>query len=353
MSTQISTEKRDYHRFWKSCFERISAQVSSQFKEQDARISQVTSQIAEVSSTEVDELRDRLRELQLNWPIVSTASAKAKPPSFDGTVPFHVFKLQFKNTASSNNWNSGDKVAALFVALKGSAAETLHTIPNCQASSYEMLMGALERWYGSELKKQIVQMELRNRRQKTNESLQEFATEIERLTHLAYAHKSMEYIEDTNIQTFVNRIRDNTTRFAALACPKLTFAKTVSYALTQETASLLCNQTFKAHKVEIEEQTWVNQLLEKIDNMQKALEKSTEEHQKNDGVLKCFNCGKSGHATITSPIIQLDVNAKLRKSKCQIKPIIKTKASQRKRARVGSRKPMLCNLHFKNKQEYV
>ena len=133
-------------------------------------------------------------------------------------------------------------------------------------------------------------MELRNRRQKANESLQEFSIEIERLAHLAYAHKSIEYIENTKIKTLVNGIRDNTTRFAVLACPKLTFAETVSYALTQETASLLCNQIFKALKVEIEEHTWVNQLLEKIDNMQKALEKSTEAHKKNDGVLKCFNC---------------------------------------------------------------
>ena len=58
----------------------------------------------------------------------------------------------------------------------------------------------------------------------------------------------------------------------ALACTKLTFAETVSYALTQESAFLLCNQTFKAHKVEIEEHTWGKDLLEKIYNMQKALE---------------------------------------------------------------------------------
>ena len=50
-----------------------------------------------------------------------------------------------------------------------------------------------------------------------------------------------------------------------------------------------------AHKVEIEEHTWVNQLLEKIENMQNTLGKSTEAHKKNDGVLKCFNCGKSSH----------------------------------------------------------
>ena len=67
--------------------------------------------------------------------------------------------------------------------------------------------------------------------------------------------------------------------------------ETVSYALTQETATL----SFQAHKVEIEEHTWLNQLFEKIDNMQETLEKSTDACKKNDDVVKCFNCGKSGH----------------------------------------------------------
>nr|XP_036213588.1 uncharacterized protein LOC118679930 [Bactrocera oleae] len=177
-----------------------------------SQIAEVSSQISEERDkikTEMDELKDRLRELQLNRPIVSTASAKVKPPSFDGTVPFHVFKFQFEKTASSNNWNVKDKVAALFVALKGSAAEILQTIPNCEASSYETLMGALERRYGSEHSKQIFQIELRNRRQKANESLQEFCIEIERLAHLAYAHKSVDYIEDTKIQTGIRRSYGN------------------------------------------------------------------------------------------------------------------------------------------------
>ena len=59
-------------------------------------------------------------------------------------------------------------------------------------------------------------------------------------------------------------------------------AETVSYALTQETTSLLSNQTFK---VEIEEHTWMNQLVEKVDEkMQKALKKPTETRKKNGGV---------------------------------------------------------------------
>ncbi len=87
------------------------------------------------------------------------------------------------------------------------------------------------------------------------------------------------------------------TRFAALACPKLTFAEPVSYALAQETAPLHSSRTFKAHTVEIKEHTWVNHLFEKIENMQKALEKSTETRKKNDGEVKCFNCRKKCNIT--------------------------------------------------------
>ena len=46
--------------------------------------------------TEVEELQGHLRELQLNRPIISPASVKVQPLSFDGTVPFHVLKFQFE-----------------------------------------------------------------------------------------------------------------------------------------------------------------------------------------------------------------------------------------------------------------
>ncbi|XP_054083379.1 uncharacterized protein LOC128920323 [Zeugodacus cucurbitae] len=295
LSTQVSLQITQL-------LSQISAQVSAQLKEQDARISQVTSQIAEVPTkiseeqdkvkADVEEMKDRLRDLQLNRPMVPTGLVKVYTPSFDGTTPFQIFKLQFEKTADTNKWNAEDKVAQLFVALKGAAAEILQTIPNCESSSYEALMAAVERRYGSEHRRQIFQIELQNRKQKASEYLQEFATEVERLAHLAYAHKSAEYIEDIKIHSFVNGIRDENTRYSALACPKLTFAETVSFALTHETASLLSNRTFKAHRVEIEEPAWTKKFLEE---MHKMLEKSGETRKKNDGVVKCFNCGKGGH----------------------------------------------------------
>ncbi|XP_054090415.1 uncharacterized protein LOC114805225 [Zeugodacus cucurbitae] len=241
--------------------EQISAQITVQLKEQDARVSQVSSQMQELKTqiseeqdkvkADVEELKDRLRDLQLNRPMVSTSSVKVKTPTFDGTTPFQIFKLQFEKTAATNNWSAEDKVFALFVALKGAAAAILQTLPNCESSSYEALMGAVERRYGSEHRRQIFQIELQNRKQK-------------RLARLAYAHKSAEYIEDIKIHSFVNGIRDENTRYSALACPNSKAALA---------AFLLSNRTFKAHRVEIEEPAWTKKFLEE---MYKMLEKSGE-----------------------------------------------------------------------------
>ncbi|XP_067645518.1 uncharacterized protein [Eurosta solidaginis] len=270
----------------------ISSQISAQLEEQEGRISSKMEaqdtkilQFEEKIEAEVDALRGRIEQLQLNRPAVSTSNSKVKTPSFDGSVPFQVFKLQFEKTAAVNNWNVVDKVAALFMALKGPAAEILQTIPESEWNCYEALMGALERRYGTEHRRQIYQMELLNRFQRPGETLQEFASDIERLAHLANADAPVEYTERVKIQSFINGIRDVETKRATYANPKPTFAETVSQALIQETASLLCKPVFKARRVEVERPEWVDAILEALKGSQKRSEK----------VIKCFKCGKSGH----------------------------------------------------------
>ncbi|XP_067634859.1 uncharacterized protein [Eurosta solidaginis] len=270
----------------------ISSQISAQLEEQEGRISSKLEaqdtkilQFEEKIEAEVDAFRGRIEQLQLNRPAVSTSNPKVKTPSFDGSVPFQVFKLQFEKTAAVNNWNAEDKVAALFMALKGPVAEILQTIPEGERNCYEALMGALERRYGTEHRRQIYQMELLNRFQRPGETLQEFASDIERLAHLANADAPVEYTERVKIQSFINGIRDVETKRATYANPKPTFAETVSQALIQETASLLCKPVFKARRVEVERPEWVDAILEALKGSQKRSEK----------VIKCFKCEKSGH----------------------------------------------------------
>ncbi|XP_067637433.1 uncharacterized abhydrolase domain-containing protein DDB_G0269086-like [Eurosta solidaginis] len=296
MSTQITSKMEAQEEGISEMSAQISAQISSQIsaqlEEQEGRISSKLEaqdtkilQFEEKIEAEVDALRGGIEQLQLNRPAVSTSNPKVKTPSFDGSVPFQVFKLQFEKTAAVNNWNAEDKVAALFVALKGPAAEILQTIPEGERNSYDALMAAVERRYGSEHRKQIFQIELQNRYQKANETLQEFASDVERLAHLANADAPVEYTERVKIQSFINGIRDVETKRATYANPKPTFAETVSQALIQETASLLCKPVFKARRVEVERPEWVDAILEVLKGSQKRSEK----------VIKCFKCGKSGH----------------------------------------------------------
>ncbi|XP_017475316.1 PREDICTED: uncharacterized protein LOC108365705 [Rhagoletis zephyria] len=161
------------------------------------------------------ELEGRLRDLQLNRPATSTNAPKVKTPSFDGTIPFQVFKLQ--KPAAANHWSMEDNSAALFLALKGPAAEILQTIPDCERNSYDALMSSVERRYGSEHRRQIYQMELENRCQKANKTLQEFASEIERLAHLAIGDASGEHLERVKIQIFINGMRDVYTKCEMIA----------------------------------------------------------------------------------------------------------------------------------------
>ncbi|XP_049318637.1 uncharacterized protein LOC125780379 [Bactrocera dorsalis] len=262
-----------------------NTQVQEKFSKFEDELSTLKNDEENLKS-EVLQLSNRVRELQLHGPAPSTNNQRLKAPTFDGSIPFQIFKLQFEKTAMANNWNAADKVASLFVSLKGPAAEILQTIPDCERDNYEALMSAIERRYGSEHRKQIYQIELQNRGQKMNESLQEFATEIERLAHLANADAPVDYIERVKIQCFINGIRDVDTKRATYALPKRTFAETVSHALTQETASLLSKPAHKVQRVEMEQPALMEEILKTLKTIAAPRVNTTG---------RCFNCGKAGH----------------------------------------------------------
>ncbi|XP_049306027.1 myosin-13-like [Bactrocera dorsalis] len=287
-TSQLESRLTQQHRLVQQITEnttQLQKQVQEKFSKFEDELSTLKND-EENLKAEVLQLSNRVRELQLHGPAPSTNNQRLKAPTFDGSIPFQIFKLQFEKTAMANNWNAADKVASLFVSLKGPAAEILQTIPDCERDNYEALMSAIERRYGSEHRKQIYQIELQNRGQKMNESLQEFATEIERLAHLANADAPVDYIERVKIQCFINGIRDVDTKRATYAMPKRTFAETVSHALTQETASLLSKPAHKVQRVEMEQPALMEEILKTLKTIAAPRVNTTG---------RCFNCGKAGH----------------------------------------------------------
>ena len=132
----------------------------------------------------------------------------------------------------------------LILALKGATAEILRTIPNSRRNNYNELMVALQRKFDDKHKRELYPVELGWRAQKSKESLQAFEMEIERLVQLTYPWENHPLIDNIKTVGFINGIRDPDIKLAVCSTQKAVFAKTVAFALTQETASTILRPPF-------------------------------------------------------------------------------------------------------------
>lgn len=174
--------------------ETFKTDITGQVNQINTRALNLENQISEIKSgvrSEINFLKSRIEELQA-LPSSSSASLqvaakKLCPPSFDGTTSFATFKLQFETIASQNMWNNSEKTVALILALKGSAADVLQTVGENDRTSYDGVMETLKRRFGSEHLRQMRYLELKTRKQKQGESLQTYATDVERLVQEVYS----------------------------------------------------------------------------------------------------------------------------------------------------------------------
>ncbi|KAJ8934212.1 hypothetical protein NQ318_021637 [Aromia moschata] len=97
---------------------------------------------------------------------------------------------------------------SLVISLRGQALEILQSIPEEQQNDYNRIVGALEIRYGHKYLRQVYQSQIKSRQQRSNESLQEYEADIERLIHLAYPQAPKEFLEQIGIQTFIDGLVD-------------------------------------------------------------------------------------------------------------------------------------------------
>jgi hypothetical protein len=113
-----------------------------------------------------------------------------EPPTFNGNTSWSVFRRQFKTITEHNHW-SDKKSTYLITALKGRAVDVLHGIPTNM--NYEGTLQALEDWFGDQHFAASYRCQLTTT-QEAGESLQDFAMEIEQLTHRAYPTLPEEHV---------------------------------------------------------------------------------------------------------------------------------------------------------------
>jgi hypothetical protein len=77
---------------------------------------------------------------------IGNDARRAKPPKFDGSTSWAMFRRQFETVADHNCWTSWEKATYLIAALQGQACDVLHGVP--RGATYKEAIEALEDRFG-------------------------------------------------------------------------------------------------------------------------------------------------------------------------------------------------------------
>lgn len=118
------------------------------------------------------------------------------------------YKTQFSIVAENNSWDSVTKARQLAASLRAEAVDILRTVSEDQQLHFESLLKTLKPWFEEKCLKDYSRLQLKSRQQKSNETFQEFTTDVERLSHLAFSDYPNEVRETLSLQYFVDGVRD-------------------------------------------------------------------------------------------------------------------------------------------------
>ncbi|KAJ8949442.1 hypothetical protein NQ318_007543 [Aromia moschata] len=200
---------------------------------------------------------DRLSKPELSSP-VEISKIRMKPPLFDGKSSWVNYLRQFEAAARANGWSLAEKATALTLALRGDATDILQTLSLEEQDDYHQLVRHLEMRYGQSHLEHVYHSQLKNRYQKSNESLQEFEADIARLVRLAYSSTPENVMERLAVQAFLDGLRDTETRQALTLARPSKLVDALARALEFEAAKQSCRGQAKVRRVEegVEEGTY-------------------------------------------------------------------------------------------------
>ncbi|KAJ8944398.1 hypothetical protein NQ318_023171 [Aromia moschata] len=192
---------------------------------------------------------DRLSKVELSSHM-EISKIRMKPPQFDGKSSWVNYLRQFEAAAKANGWSLAEKATALTLALRGDATDILQTLSLEEQEDYHQLVRHLEMRYGQSHLEHVYHSQLKNRYQKSSESLQEFEADIARLVRLAYSSTPENVMERLAVQAFLDGLRDTETRQALTLARPSKLVDALARALEFEAAKESCRRQATIRKME-------------------------------------------------------------------------------------------------------
>lgn len=237
--------------------------------------------------------------------------------TYDGKSSWNVFKQQFETISEYNKWNDASKAVHLTAALRGEAANVLETIPEGSDSKYQELVKALELRFGEEQRKDFNMWQLKTRQQKPDESLQELASDIERLVLLSYKDCPADARERIAVQQFMDSIRNldlkNVLRMSLSEFKDLRSATT--YALKIQSAQEASRmerrmvRQVELSSTETDAPDYVKEIKSDVQRLEMMIERALQLRRGNPRKIKCWSYDEEGHLRNRCPKLSGEMNS--------------------------------------------
>ncbi|CAG5038718.1 unnamed protein product [Parnassius apollo] len=175
----------------------------------------------------------------------------------------------------ANGWNKSQAMTALTLGLRDQALTVLEALG--KKVTYEQLLEALEARYGDAHLEHVFRAQLKDRVQRINENLQQWALEVEKLVRKAYRSVPA-LIEGNLVQTFIDSIRDLEVRAAVRLGHHETLKNALAHALEVEAV----RQDHRSHRV-------------------REVAAATVRDRNKGYSPRCYGCGQKGHLRSSCP----------------------------------------------------
>ncbi|GFX20787.1 gag-Pol polyprotein [Trichonephila clavipes] len=220
-----------------------------------------------------------------------------KLSTYDGKSSWQVYKTQFSIVADANQWDSQTKACQLAASLRADAADILQTLPETQRLDFDALVNALELRFGEKCEG-LQQTPAEVTAAESVRNAQELATDVERLSHLAFSDCPTEVREVLALQHFIDGVRDPEIQKALRMADLKDLKGALVFAMKFEAAQQATRKD--RHPIRaVNESDTSNSSVERLERQMRSFMNRVESlmSQKADGkkTLKCWTCGREGH----------------------------------------------------------
>ncbi|GFX85780.1 retrovirus-related Pol polyprotein from transposon 412 [Trichonephila clavipes] len=292
--------------------------VDKKFEEMEGRIESVENKFEDMESKLEAKIFEKVEEVSISFRsdleklkqkvmtgqgdefkfLAPFSKPSIKLSTYDGKSSWQVYKTQFSIVADANQWDSQTKACQLAASLRADAADILQTLPETQRLDFDALVNALELRFGEKCVKDYSRLQLKSRQQKVSETLQELATDVERLSHLAFSDCPTEVREVLALQHFIDGVRDPEIQKALRMADLKDLKGALVFAMKFEAAQQATRKD--RHPIRaVNESDTSNSSVERLERQMRSFMNRVESlmSQKADGkkTLKCWTCGREGH----------------------------------------------------------